>query len=916
MASSCREFCTYFGAFFITVATVLGTGIVRICFMKYCVSLVVMLSGMLCVQLGLPVDLANSGFFPFVTTFAVCLMMQLAVVWLMVDLLQRTHVQLIKTRLRDIVPSMDIFFARDVSSRTSNASAMDPDEMKSAAGSLMYGSTTVSQPAGKVPAVDECTSSVSSVMEQDAAKDKETTVENRVKSQFQEIVQEKDFGEKCVEKWTLRVADEFKDSVRPNLHSMGKMYLGKTGQRIFDAAVMLHFVSVLISYVLAGSKSYQGFLNGELKFEIIILLYCIAYTAIIVFGGKFIQPVISVITVLKCSLLILMIGIVGFVSTRIDLSPWNSWAHIMEPYLLGTVALGGVVNILPVVYSSLPLRKNAVKNFRIAVSAGVIVCWLLNVFWAFFVLKIVPQTTEDPDGTSLEHARENGDISTVPVRDIIDKDYPQYHWVSIVVNAFIILSVSVSYLTLGTGMKHVLDGVIEQRFLQLDVKAVEQLTDDDDSHEDIKEHSPKHFKGNYEEEHAEYERTLLRYSSSPSDPDGSSFVAAVLRPLRKLTRGALTACAGVVRRGVVSLNKVSLTIVLYLFWFGLILVVAISNPDGFFDVLEVFTSLALNIESGFFIGLMWYSAKKRNVAESNQTLEDEQHHEPTLPHPATLIQAPSLLSDKFGNVAMLFTIVTFLFAVIFDIGEALGGVIGTKRTVWVFLWVVLLSLNTILLPRTGKFWLFYYNLPVPYLFPKDLGFGDAAAVSLKRQPRKCFTLGTSVLWRIFAARFLREKLWPIFVVTLVFSALNVDNYPGNDPPFRGEHSLPIISALLGIFMQALGQITRTMFLLKTPTQQRESSRDDVYLNTKLRRNRRAIRISCIFSALCPLFLILSCIYYLKSYSWVSGVLVFLSVTPALFTALAHLAQRSVLIATLYKKQFEEELEDEKSDSFN
>jgi len=51
---------------------------------------------------------------------------------------------------------------------------------------------------------------------------------------------------------------------------------------------------------------------------------------------------------------------------------------------------------------------------------------------------------------------------------------------------------------------------------------------------------------------------------------------------------------------------------LYLFWFGLVLVVALANPQGFLIVLEVFTSLALNLESGLFVGLMYYRAAKDN----------------------------------------------------------------------------------------------------------------------------------------------------------------------------------------------------------------------------------------------------------------------------------------------------------------
>lgn len=58
----------FFICFGVAVATILGTGI-----------------------LGLPVKLADSGFAPFLPTFAACLVMQVSVVVLMVEILQRAE---------------------------------------------------------------------------------------------------------------------------------------------------------------------------------------------------------------------------------------------------------------------------------------------------------------------------------------------------------------------------------------------------------------------------------------------------------------------------------------------------------------------------------------------------------------------------------------------------------------------------------------------------------------------------------------------------------------------------------------------------------------------------------------------------------------------------------------------------------
>ena len=68
----CPRGCYAFAqAFAITVATILGTGI-----------------------LALPAELFSSGLAPFVFIFVVCLCMQISVVYLMVELLQHAHVEL------------------------------------------------------------------------------------------------------------------------------------------------------------------------------------------------------------------------------------------------------------------------------------------------------------------------------------------------------------------------------------------------------------------------------------------------------------------------------------------------------------------------------------------------------------------------------------------------------------------------------------------------------------------------------------------------------------------------------------------------------------------------------------------------------------------------------------------------------
>ena len=88
----------------------------------------------------------------------------------------------------------------------------------------------------------------------------------------------------------------------------------------------------------------------------------------------------------------------------------------MEPFLIGTVALGGFINLMPVLYGNLApasadeldddrsqherpriIKKDPqdMSDLRISVCAAVILCWILNACWGYFVLHIVPQTGGD-----------------------------------------------------------------------------------------------------------------------------------------------------------------------------------------------------------------------------------------------------------------------------------------------------------------------------------------------------------------------------------------------------------------------------------------------------------------------------------------------------------------------------------------
>jgi amino acid permease len=458
----------YINAFFLIIASVLGTGI-----------------------LGLPVKLSKSGFTPFVASYGFCFLMQVILILFMTEIMQRGKLLNIRR--------------------------------------MKHGADAKRQSSEDQPLINN---------------------------------------------------EETKKNLDPDLHTLGELFLNKFFRIVFDAAVMLHAIAILTSYVLAGSESY-GQLIG-IKMEWVIGPFWGLYTLLVIFGSFFLQHVISFLTFGKGSMLGLMVVVTALVGYEVNLSISTDWRYVGKPFLIGTVALGGAINILPVVFAKIALKRRDIILFIVAAITGLFFVWALNVLWCYYILLIVPQTG---DGISLEHAAEEGDISTVPLIQVIKQNYPQFFWVAILVDVFIMLSITVSYITVGTGTKHVLDGFVES----------------------------------------------WRYVKS-KDYGG---------------------CWKNMWRKIADIRRIFKQMIIYTLCFGIVLVIAVTNPQGFIRIIENAASLALNLEAGAFIAIMLINAR--------DATED--------------IEIPFKL-NKFWFSLRYIIIVYFLFAVLYDIASLIAPLFG------------------------------------------------------------------------------------------------------------------------------------------------------------------------------------------------------------------------------------------------
>ena len=420
-------------AFALTVATILGTGI-----------------------LALPVKLSDSGFGPFMATFTVCLLMQLFIVFFMIHLLQEAAVRLYQDAERGVgaeLNEVNLLGADGERGRGSDADLLEqdresiatrPERMLSAA-ELSDSEDEAPVAGSKVRTLKLSDVRLSDTSRLDGGEDVDDAAASSADAQPPLVI-----GRISRSETRAPLAQG------PDLHLLGKLFLNRPMGIAFDTAVMLHFVAILVAYTLAGAQAYGDLLN--VSFVVIIPFFALALTSLVLFGDRFLSHIIASMTMFKGGLLIVMVGIVGYVAGQVNEPTSDDWTQIGEPFLLGTLSLGGAVNTIPVVFSRVPFTRRSIRAVRAAISAGVATCWILVTLWCYFIPRVVPQT----EGKfSLAEAQREGQISTHPLVEILDRDHPQYAWVSVLVKTFIVVSITVSYISMSMGFKHALDGWVK-----------------------------------------------------------------------------------------------------------------------------------------------------------------------------------------------------------------------------------------------------------------------------------------------------------------------------------------------------------------------------------------------------------------------------------------------------------------------
>lgn len=314
---------------------------------------------------------------------------------------------------------------------------------------------------------------------------------------------------------------EMSSEAQPTFYCLGNIFLENRPflKLTFLSSMLLNFLSLLISYCLAGTQAYAGILPGEglTKFfkptvstkagtvvnELLnkapvkgvgyvwMLLFTIILSCMILFHSQSAQFVVQVLTTGKALILAIAVFSVLLLSMNSEIvtNLTEDWSKLGSGFLMGTVALGEAAQVLPLLYCQIDKPSlYAFQELKKAVILALITCYVLGVLWCTAILNLIPQgidaarfcnntdmknrvfnpqefnEIEEYDvvcnkGIYLTQASKRGMISSNPLTQLLDSyDSLGYDWLASMIRLFVAVSITVSFLAVGSAMYHALKG--------------------------------------------------------------------------------------------------------------------------------------------------------------------------------------------------------------------------------------------------------------------------------------------------------------------------------------------------------------------------------------------------------------------------------------------------------------------------
>lgn len=221
-----------------------------------------------------------------------------------------------------------------------------------------------------------------------------------------------------------------------HLPTLAEKYLGRIGQLVMLAGVVIYIYGALTGYLSAGGQLFNNLSNGVVPVWLGVLIYFLFASLIVHLGLKLVSQVESYLFVGMLILLGLLMTM-ALANVRVSLLLEANWSSTLG--IFGVVLFANVGHsIIPSIAAGLDRKRDINK---IAVW-GVVIPLILYILWCVVVIGVVPRA-------NLLTAKTAGQPATIPLGIIAGTS------IALLGSVFAVLSTMTSYIGFGFSLKEI-----------------------------------------------------------------------------------------------------------------------------------------------------------------------------------------------------------------------------------------------------------------------------------------------------------------------------------------------------------------------------------------------------------------------------------------------------------------------------
>eukprot|EP00760_Papus_ankaliazontas_P004206 PhM_4_TR11706/c0_g1_i6/m.86055 len=116
-----------------------------------------------------------------------------------------------------------------------------------------------------------------------------------------------------------------------DFHTLGVLLLPSPLPPIYDLSVLLHYGTLSAVYGISASQTYAALTH--VRIDVVLPVYMIVASLFVCFGSGRLQPFVATVTLLKGTILIVVIAMTSVAGFDLFKTSHSNWANIGDPFI-------------------------------------------------------------------------------------------------------------------------------------------------------------------------------------------------------------------------------------------------------------------------------------------------------------------------------------------------------------------------------------------------------------------------------------------------------------------------------------------------------------------------------------------------------------------------------------------------------